>query len=95
VGVLQACAELGLSVPDDLAVTGFDDIELASLVRPRLTTVRMPRRRLGEELMTGLLRRIREGCDDDDWTLIELELAIRESSGGKREGWSRGASASG
>jgi DNA-binding LacI/PurR family transcriptional regulator len=86
VGVLEACSELGLSVPGDIAVTGFDDIELASLVRPRLTSVRMPRRRLGEELMKGLLRRMQEGCDRTERTLIELELVVRESSGAKREG---------
>jgi len=39
--------------------SAFDDIELASLVSPRLTTVRVPRYRLGEELMKGLLRRLR------------------------------------
>jgi DNA-binding LacI/PurR family transcriptional regulator len=86
VGVLEACAGLGRRVPEEIAVTGFDDIALASLVRPKLTTVRMPRYRLGEELMTGLLRRIRDGCDEDERTVIELELIVRESCGAALKG---------
>jgi DNA-binding LacI/PurR family transcriptional regulator len=85
-GTLQACAEQGLCVPEDVAVTGFDDIDLASLIHPRLTTVHMPRYELGEALMTGLLRRIHEGCEGDDVTLFELEMVIRESCGAELEG---------
>ena len=42
IGVLDAASERGLSVPDDLAVVGFDDIEEASMTTPPLTTVRNP-----------------------------------------------------
>ncbi len=48
IGVLRAAGDLKLEVPGDLSITGFDDIELASLVVPRLTTIRQP---------TGLLAR--------------------------------------
>jgi DNA-binding LacI/PurR family transcriptional regulator len=81
VGTLRACAELGRRVPQDLAVTGFDDIELASLVSPRLTTVRVPRYRLGEELMQGLLRMIETNGAERPRVLIDLDLVVRESCG--------------
>jgi LacI family transcriptional regulator len=47
IGALAAAVEQGLRVPEQLAVTGFDDIEAASLVAPSLTTVRNPARELG------------------------------------------------
>ncbi|WP_285727532.1 LacI family DNA-binding transcriptional regulator [Psychromicrobium xiongbiense] len=55
-GVYQALAERGLRVPDDVSVASFDDEELASLVRPGLTTARLPYEqmaRLGVEMLLG------------------------------------------
>ena len=63
VGALHACADLGRHVPDDLAVAGFDDIMLAALVTPPLTTCRVPRYELGTQAMRLLLNQIR-GCPD-------------------------------
>lgn len=48
VGALSGLAEAGLRVPEDVSVTGFDDIQLAEDVRPALTTVRVPMAQLGE-----------------------------------------------
>lgn len=47
VGVLMACRERGISVPQDLSVIGFDDINIASYVTPPLTTIRQPKVQLG------------------------------------------------
>jgi LacI family transcriptional regulator len=43
IGAMRAISDAGLSVPGDIAVVGFDDIEAASIVRPSLTTIRQDR----------------------------------------------------
>ncbi|MFQ5576632.1 MAG: LacI family DNA-binding transcriptional regulator [Anaerolineae bacterium] len=58
IGLLMACRRRGIAVPRRLSVAGFDDIEMARYVSPPLTTVRQPRRRLGQlamEMALGLL----------------------------------------
>jgi DNA-binding LacI/PurR family transcriptional regulator len=81
VGALRACEALGRRVPDDVAVTGFDDIELASLVVPALTTVSVPRQQVGEALMEALLQVIKTKGRYDARTQIDLDLVVRASSG--------------
>jgi LacI family repressor for deo operon, udp, cdd, tsx, nupC, and nupG len=48
VGLMQALVAAGIRVPIDISVAGFDDIELAAVVQPSLTTIRQPRRELGQ-----------------------------------------------
>ncbi|MFJ6568299.1 LacI family DNA-binding transcriptional regulator [Streptomyces sp. NPDC091292] len=61
VGALHALERRGVRVPEDVAVTGFDGIPLSRLVRPALTTVRQPMRRMGEEAVDLLVRRLGGG----------------------------------
>ncbi|MEZ4684342.1 MAG: LacI family DNA-binding transcriptional regulator [Caldilineaceae bacterium] len=58
VGALQACAELGRRVPEDVAVIGFDNIPLSHLVWPALSTIHYPIARLGEQAVEMLLRHV-------------------------------------
>lgn len=58
VGALHTLERRGIRVPEDVAVTGFDGIALGRLVRPALTTVRQPMRRMGEEAVELLIRRL-------------------------------------
>jgi LacI family transcriptional regulator len=80
VGALQACAELSRRVPEDLAIAGFDDIPMAALVTPALTTCRVPRYELGEQAMQLLLNRI-DGCTEEYTEIVlHTELVIRASA---------------
>jgi LacI family transcriptional regulator len=85
VGALQACADLSHRVPEDIAVVGCDDIPLAALISPPLTTVRGPRYELGKQAMELLLRQIDgcpEGTDQNPCAEIVLqpELVVRASA---------------
>ncbi|MBN2303691.1 MAG: LacI family DNA-binding transcriptional regulator [Anaerolineae bacterium] len=80
IGALQACADRDHRVPGDVAITGFDDIPLAALVTPPLTTCRIPMYDLGSQAMHLLLAHI-DGCSDGcDDVVIEPELIIRASA---------------
>ncbi|MEO1102735.1 MAG: substrate-binding domain-containing protein, partial [Pseudomonadota bacterium] len=57
VGVLLHCLRAGIDVPGQVSVTGFDDLELASIVEPPLTTVRINGRRMGEVAAEEILTR--------------------------------------
>jgi DNA-binding LacI/PurR family transcriptional regulator len=84
VGALQACAALGLRVPEDLAVVGFDDIELASLVKPALTTIHVPRYQVGRMAMEQLLRVIAADGKLAERIDVEVQMVIRDSCGARR-----------
>jgi DNA-binding LacI/PurR family transcriptional regulator len=58
VGAIKATLAAGRAVPGDLAVVGFDDVPLASIFEPSLTTVAQPRRELGQQAMELLMKRI-------------------------------------
>ena len=79
--VLLILSRLGKSVPDDIAVIGFDDVRLAQWVSPRLTTIRLKKSvsELGELAAHMLLERI-EGNNDDSPVILNHDLVIREST---------------
>ena len=79
VGALRACEELGLRVPDDIAVVGCDDIMLAGLVSPALTTLRAPRYEIGTHAVRMLLDHI-EGRRQQAEVVLEPELVVRASA---------------
>ncbi|MDI9547696.1 MAG: LacI family DNA-binding transcriptional regulator [Chloroflexota bacterium] len=82
-GVMQAAASLGRKAPEDLAVVGFDDIPLASLVSPQLTTMHVPKYMLGQMVMDLLLKVIAAKGDYEEHAYVELRMIVRESCGAK------------
>jgi len=81
IGVLDAAGAMGLAVPDDLAVVGFDDIELASLVTPSLTTLANPAFTTGREAGRLLTERMAGGHQGPARTVtLPSPLVIRASS---------------
>lgn len=82
-GALHACRAAGLAIPVDLAVTGFDDIPLAALASPPLTTVRVPKRTLGQLAAHLLIERL-NGRQEAVSIRIVPELVIRESAPGRK-----------
>ena len=79
IGVLQACAELSIDVPDRVAVIGFDDILLGRLMSPKLTTLRVSKREIGIKATEMLLAQIRcQGDVQNIW--VQEDLIIRESA---------------
>lgn len=79
VGVLMACRDLGLRVPKELSIVGYDDVDLARYVTPPLTTVHQPKLRLGELAMQMLLDTL-EGRPVSN-QLLPVDLIIRETTG--------------
>lgn len=55
IGALEYCKSVGLRIPQDLSIVGFDDLPVSALLTPRLTTVRQPAREMGAEAATHLL----------------------------------------
>lgn len=79
-GALRACHELGRRVPQDCAVIGFDDIQLASMVTPSLTTVHYDKYGLGQKAMSRLFEMIENPEGNFPSIKIDVDLIIREST---------------
>ena len=79
--VIRAANELGLTVPDDLSVAGFDDISFSSYLVPSLTTVSGKAEDSGRDAVRLLLRRFAEPDLSQQVTVAKVQLIVRESTG--------------
>ena len=79
VGALQAALHAGLRVPADVSIIGFDDLPIASMVMPQLTTIQLPRREIAAQAFASLLLAtrddIRTECD-----VVHPHLVVRKST---------------
>jgi LacI family transcriptional regulator len=82
VGALRELRERGLRVPEDVSVTGFDDILLAQFCDPPLTSVRIPRDQIGRTICNVLMPRDAAPLEHD--ILVDAELVVRGSTGRPR-----------
>jgi DNA-binding LacI/PurR family transcriptional regulator len=79
IGVLRWAHETGMDVPKDLSVVGFDDIPMAALTFPPLTTVRVPTRELAERTVDALVLRM-QGKPVPDQVILSPSLVVRRST---------------
>jgi len=79
-GAITAAKEMGLRVPEDLSVIGFDDVEFTTMFHPYITTVVQPCYELGQRSMERLFAQIQQKPDLPRQQFLEHKLIIRESS---------------
>lgn len=80
VGAIKYCQTAGISVPFDVSVVGFDNLEVAELVHPELTTVDVPARQMGEAAADAVLR-LSEKREPSIVTVLPTRLIVRGSTG--------------
>jgi LacI family transcriptional regulator len=83
-GALRAIQESGLRVPEDIAVVGFDDIDVALLTYPTLTTIRQPVQEKGAAAARLLIDIVEGRIEAPQHIMLPTELIIRDSCGGLR-----------
>jgi LacI family transcriptional regulator len=88
IGAYEACRRMGLSIPGDLSVAGFDDIPAAASASPPLTTVRQPGREKGEAA-AALVAQLLDGVEDRHrpalHRCLDTALMIRASTASPRK----------
>lgn len=82
IGALRRLAERGLAVPDDVSVAGFDDISVASITAPHLSTVRLPLRELGRRGFEHAIRQL--AGEPVEPELLPTEVVLRDSTAAPR-----------
>lgn len=81
IGVMEAIKERNLSVPKDISVIGFDDLQWGSYAKPPLSTVKVFKEKMGKLALRELLRLIRGKKKEPMETRVKTELIIRRSCG--------------
>ncbi len=81
IAVIRAANDLGLAIPRDLSIAGFDDIPFSSYTTPRLTTVSGKAEASGRDAVQLLLKRFAEPDLPQQVTTVNVELIVRESTG--------------
>jgi DNA-binding LacI/PurR family transcriptional regulator len=79
-GVIRELRDQGFLVPRDISVTGFDNIQLSEFSNPALTTVNIPRRKIGQMAFEALAPKESSGDRPREF-VIDPELLVRESTG--------------
>ena len=86
IGAMKAVEAAGLQVPEDVAVVGFDDIQIAPLIVPALTTIRQDKVGLGLAAAKALVEQIESPDVTPPVLTLPVELMVRASSGATRGG---------
>lgn len=84
IGTIQALTRAGLRVPEDVSVVGADDIPMAGLMTPSLTTIHMPRQELGQAAFQLLHKMLNGEASDGLEVLLDTQLVLRASTAARR-----------
>jgi LacI family transcriptional regulator len=79
VGIIDAAQAVGIAIPEDISLAGFDDNAIARTVRPRLTSVRQPLEEMGEAACRLLIDRIRHPSSTNRHEQVPFQIVERES----------------
>ncbi|MCP4756567.1 MAG: LacI family transcriptional regulator [Proteobacteria bacterium] len=83
-GALAAVKEKGLTVPGDVSLAGFDDIDFAAYLDPPLTTVKIPAFEMGQLAVKALIKMIDKGPEQVRQYCLETDLIVRKSCAGPK-----------
>ena len=83
VGAMRHCMTAGRRVPEDIAIVGFDDIMLAGLISPALTTCHVPRVEMGSQAVSMLFDCMKDDAGGCHEIVIDPELVVRASTVGR------------
>jgi LacI family repressor for deo operon, udp, cdd, tsx, nupC, and nupG len=81
VGCIRFLKESGIRIPEDVAIIGFDNVEMGFLSEPRLTTINVHREEIGSIAVKRMVEMIKEKTDVKTKTITNVELVVRESCG--------------
>jgi DNA-binding LacI/PurR family transcriptional regulator len=81
IGAIWALQDAGMRVPEDVSVVGFDDVPMATMFKPELTTVCQPLRRMGNLAAKTIVERIEKTAEHPPGIVVEPDLVVRASSG--------------
>ena len=77
--LMDALRNLGIRVPDDVGIVGFDGIPFAGISNPRLTTVAVPSAEMGRVAASTLIQAVHDGVLPDG-VVLPVEIVVREST---------------
>ncbi|WP_282940602.1 LacI family DNA-binding transcriptional regulator [Paenibacillus sp. RC67] len=80
-GVYQACTELGIKIPEQLAVIGVDNNRISRYISPQLSTVNQPKNKMGGAIVDRLIHQLERGeITENRVIILESQLIVRDSS---------------
>jgi len=82
VGVIEECLARGVRIPDDLALVGYADLDMCSIAKIELTSIRQPRRMIGQTAAELMIDLINGKQIDNPRVVLPVELIVRESTVG-------------
>jgi LacI family transcriptional regulator len=81
IGAIEGARQMGLDIPKDISIIGFDDMQIASLVSPSLTTIKQPTYEMGKQGAEALIDIIERKSSKPVHKLLDISLVARQSTG--------------